>query len=59
MIKETNNKFVKLRCAKCKNEQVTYNRVSTVVKCLVCNEVMAQPTGGKSAINARILEVLE
>ncbi len=56
--KETKTKFVRVRCSKCKNEQNIYSAVSTKVLCLVCEEVLAQPTGGKSKINAKQLEVL-
>ena len=57
--KEPTSKFVKLRCPKCKNEQIVFGKVSSDVKCLVCGRVLAEPTGGKSKIKARILEVLE
>ncbi len=58
-IREHNSKFIKIRCPKCKNEQITFGKVSSEVKCLVCGKVLASPTGGKSSIEARILEVLE
>ena len=53
------SKFVKVRCSKCKNEQIIFSNASTKVTCLVCNEELATSTGGKSKISARILEVLE
>lgn len=53
------SKFVKVRCAKCKNEQIIFGNASSTVKCLVCNKELAYPTGGKSKISARVLEVLE
>jgi small subunit ribosomal protein S27e len=59
MLKESNSKFVKIRCPKCKNEQITFGKSSSKVKCLVCQKVLVDPTGGKSRIKARILEVLE
>jgi len=59
MIQESNSRFVKIRCTKCKNEQVTFGKSSTKVKCLVCAQELVEPTGGKSKIKARILEVLE
>jgi small subunit ribosomal protein S27e len=59
MLKESNSKFVKIRCPKCKNEQITFGKSSSQVKCLVCSKVLVEPTGGKSRIKARILEVLE
>lgn len=59
VLKETNSKFIKIRCPKCKNEQMMFGKASTVVKCLVCSRVLAEPTGGKSRVKARVLEVLE
>jgi len=56
---ELKSKFIKLRCEKCKNEQVIFNKISSIVKCLVCDETLAEPTGGKAKINAQVLEVLE
>lgn len=58
-IKNPESKFIKIRCSKCKNEQVIFGKASTIVKCLVCNEVLAEPSGGKGKIKAQILEVLE
>lgn len=52
-------KFLKLRCNKCKNEQITFGKVANTVKCLVCGEVLAESTGGKTKVIARVLEVLE
>jgi small subunit ribosomal protein S27e len=57
--KEPESKFIKIRCPKCKNEQIIFGKTSSNVKCLVCEKVLAMPTGGKSKIKARILEVLE
>jgi small subunit ribosomal protein S27e len=56
--KETKTKFVKIHCAKCKNEQNVFGTVSTKVFCLVCNEILAEPTGGRSKIKAKH-EILE
>ena len=57
--KETESKFIKIRCPKCKNEQISFGKSSSTVRCLVCNKVLIEPTGGKSKVKARILEVLE
>ena len=51
--------FVKVRCNKCKNEQIIFGSISSVVKCLVCDTELAVPTGGKANIMGRVLEVLE
>ncbi len=52
--------FLKIRCNKCKNEQVTFSKAASSVKCLVCGELLAESTGGKLRVTAaRILELLE
>jgi len=53
-----NSKFLRVKCVKCKNEQVIFNKASSVVKCLVCGEVLAEPTGGKAVIKTKIIQVL-
>lgn len=58
-IKEPTSKFVKTRCPKCKNEQIIFGKTATIVNCLVCGKTLASPTGGKTRIRSRILEVLE
>jgi len=59
MKEEPTSKFIRIRCPKCKNEQVTFGKASTEVKCLVCGKILAETTGGKIKVKARILEVLE
>ena len=46
------SKFLKVKCKKCKNEQVIFEKSAGVVKCLVCGEVLAEPTGGKAKIKS-------
>lgn len=58
-MRETTSRFVKIRCPKCKNEQIVFGKVTSVVDCLVCSKILAEPTGGKSKIKSRVLEVLE
>jgi small subunit ribosomal protein S27e len=59
ILKESSSKFVKVRCPKCKNEQIIFGKSASNIKCLVCGKVLAEPSGGKSRIKSRILEVLE
>jgi len=59
ILKETKSKFIKIRCPKCKNEQIMFGKASTKVDCLVCGKNLAEPTGGKSKVRARVLEILE
>jgi len=56
---EPESKFIKVRCPKCKNEQIIFGKASTEVKCLVCGKVLSEPIGGKGRIKSRILEVLD
>ena len=48
--------FYKVVCPKCKNEQIIFEKSSTEVKCLVCGNVLAVPTGGKAKILAKVVE---
>ena len=57
-VRESTSKFVKIRCPKCKNEQIMFGKASSKVMCLVCGKVLAEPSGGQSKVKARILEVL-
>jgi small subunit ribosomal protein S27e len=52
------SKFVKVKCPKCKNEQIIFGKASSKVHCLVCDKILAISTGGKAKIRARVLEVL-
>ena len=57
--KEPTSKFIKVRCNKCKNEQIIFSKPAKKITCLVCGEVLADCTGGKAKVKARILEFLE
>ena len=52
-------KFIKVRCNKCKAEQVIFEKATTVVKCLKCGEELSKPAGGKAEIKAKIIEILK
>ena len=56
-IREPTSKFIKVRCPKCKNEQIMFGKASTPINCLVCTKPIAESTGGKARVKARILEV--
>ena len=47
--------FLKVKCEKCKNEQVIFEKPASVVKCLVCEAVLAEPTGGKAKLKAQFV----
>jgi small subunit ribosomal protein S27e len=46
------SKFLKVKCKKCKNEQVVFEKSASSVKCLVCGEVLAEPKGGKARVKS-------
>ena len=52
------NRFIKVRCQACKNEQIIFEGSTTKVKCLICNAIIAEPKGGKAQLKARLVEVL-
>ena len=52
------NRFIKVRCQGCKNEQNIFEGATTKVKCLICDAIIAEPKGDKADIKARIVEVL-
>ena len=51
------SKFARVVCKKCKNEQVIFTKIATVVKCLNCGGILAEPTGGEAMIKGKVLEM--
>lgn len=52
------SKFLKIKCKKCKNEQIVFNKAAMDVKCLVCGSILVEPRGGKADIKTRVLQVM-
>ncbi|MDI6639356.1 MAG: 30S ribosomal protein S27e [Methanocellales archaeon] len=52
------SKFIRVKCNDCENEQVIFNKASSIVKCLICGRTLVEPRGGKANIKTQILEVL-
>jgi len=50
-------KFIKVLCLKCRNEQIIFDKASTIVKCLNCGQIIARPTGGKAKLEK--VEIIE
>jgi small subunit ribosomal protein S27e len=48
-------KFLRVKCEKCKNEQVVFEKPAGDVMCLKCGELLAESTGGKGKFKAKIL----
>ncbi len=53
------SRFVKVKCPDCEHEQVVFEKAATVVTCVVCSKILAEPTGGKAKVNVEILETFE
>ncbi len=49
-------RFLRVKCDKCGNEQNIYEKASIIVRCLVCNEVLAEPTGGKVNLKVKVAQ---
>ena len=58
LIPKPRSMFLKVKCPKCANEQMIFGQASTYVKCTVCDELLAQPTGGKAKIRGEIVQPL-
>ncbi len=53
------SKFLKVKCGKCRNEQIVFSKSAAQVKCLVCGKVLAEPTGGVADIKAKVIQILD
>lgn len=58
-LRENRSSFYRVKCPDCENEQVIFAKASTVVECVVCGKVLAEPSGGKARLKAEILATLE
>jgi len=56
---ETRSRFLRVKCDDCGNEQVIFDRAATVIKCLVCDRVLAEPRSSKVMVKTKILEVVD
>ena len=59
LIPKHRSKFIRVKCPDCSNEQVVFDSASTIVKCSVCDGVLAEPTGGRVKIHGEIVDILE
>ena len=58
-MKKPKSKFIKVRCKDCENEQVLFDKASSLVSCHICGSKLAIPKGGKAEIKGELLEVIE
>ena len=53
------NRFLRVKCPDCENEQIVFSCASTTVECEVCGRTLVEPNGGKAIIKSEIMETLE
>jgi small subunit ribosomal protein S27e len=53
------SKFLKIKCKKCKNEQIIFEKPASEIRCLECGELLVSPRGGKADIKTKIISVLK
>ena len=58
-MEKIDSKFIQVRCKDCENEQVLFNKSSSVVSCHICGSKLAIPKGGKAEIQGEILKTIE
>jgi len=56
--RQNRSKFYRVKCPDCENEQLIFEKSSTIVDCVVCGRVLAEPTGGKVTLKAEKLAEL-
>jgi len=57
--KDTESRFLKVVCPRCKKNKTLFGKSSTLVKCENCNYLLLETKGGKSKIRAPIKEVIQ
>jgi len=58
LILKPRSRFLRVKCPSCGNEQIIFEKPATRVTCRICDQVLAEPRGGKGKILAEILEYL-
>ncbi|MEK6855640.1 MAG: 30S ribosomal protein S27e [Nanoarchaeota archaeon] len=53
-----NGNFIKIKCPRCKNQQIVFGKASLEVKCIQCRYLLTKTSGGKTKIRAKVEEVL-
>jgi small subunit ribosomal protein S27e len=53
------SKFLKVKCMKCRNEQIIFEKPAMKVHCLVCGTLLAESTGGRGVIKTKVMGVLK
>lgn len=57
-IPKPGSSFLKVKCTKCGNEQVVFDRAAVQVKCNVCEGILVETQGGKAKIKGEVTQIL-
>ena len=57
-MRKSKTKFLKAKCPGCGNEQIIFSAASTKVKCLACNQPLAETGASKVKPLAKIVKEL-
>lgn len=52
-------RFLKVKCSGCGNEQIVFSNASSAIRCLGCNNILAESSGGKVKLRAKVVKELE
>ena len=58
-IPKPKTKFLKVKCKGCGNEQTIFSAPSSNVKCLKCENILAESTGSKLKLKSKVVKILE
>ncbi len=47
--------FIKIKCPNCGTGRIVFDHTTILIRCKVCNEVLAEPTGGKALVRGKIV----
>jgi small subunit ribosomal protein S27e len=56
---DTRSRFLRVKCSDCGNEQIVFDSAASTVKCLVCDKILAKPSGGKTRFEAEVVESVD
>ncbi|MDY6766094.1 MAG: 30S ribosomal protein S27e [Candidatus Nanohaloarchaea archaeon] len=50
--------FVTVKCDGCGNEQVVFSKPASDINCVVCDDLLAESTGGKADFKSQVVETV-
>ena len=53
------SRFVKVKCADCESEQITFSKAAIKVNCQVCGATLVEPRGGVAKFRGTDIRVVE